>query len=102
MNQCRMPQRKRSNLGVVFAIVLMLAPFGSAHAYIGPGLGLGTIMIILGFLGSLLLAVFSVFWYPIKRVFRKRRAAVPVESEETPGDGVHPEPRLAGRNGVRA
>lgn len=95
MNQCRMPQRKRSIPGVVFAIALLLAPFGSAHAYIGPGLGLGTIMIILGFLGSLLLAVFSVFWYPIKRVFRKRRVASQAEAEETPGDGAHPEDREA-------
>ena len=49
-------------------------PLESAHAYVGPGLGATTIIVILGFLGSLLLAFFGIFWYPIKRVLKKRNA----------------------------
>ncbi|MEO1701500.1 MAG: hypothetical protein AAFR71_05545 [Pseudomonadota bacterium] len=45
-----------------------------AHAYIGPGLGLGSIAVIFGILGSILLAIFASVWYPIKRMLKKRRA----------------------------
>lgn len=48
---------------------LLLA--GPAQAYIGPGLGAGTLGVILGLVGSVLIAVFAFFWYPIKRTFRK-------------------------------
>ena len=36
-------------------------------AYVGPGLGAGTIGVIAGLVGSILLALFAFFWYPIKR-----------------------------------
>ena len=38
-----------------------------ANAYLGPGLGAGTLGVIAGLLGSILLALFAVFWYPLKR-----------------------------------
>ena len=38
-----------------------------ACAYLGPGLGAGTLGVIVGLLGSILLALFAIFWYPIKR-----------------------------------
>jgi len=37
-------------------------------AYIGPGLGGGVIAVILGFIASVFLAIFAIFWYPIKRM----------------------------------
>ena len=49
-------------------------PFSAAHAYVGPGLGLGTLVVILGVIGSALLAIFGVVWYPIKRMLKKRKA----------------------------
>ncbi|HOP48064.1 MAG TPA: hypothetical protein PK874_10420 [Desulfobacteraceae bacterium] len=42
-----------------------------AYAYIGPGLGAGTIAVIFGFIISIFLAVFAVFWYPVKRILIK-------------------------------
>ena len=39
-----------------------------AHAYIGPGLGLGSLMIVVGLGLSILLAVIAIFWYPLKRM----------------------------------
>ena len=45
----------------------------NAFAYLGPGMGAGTIGAILGVLGSLLLAIFAVVYYPIKRLFKKRK-----------------------------
>ena len=48
-------------------------------------------MVILGFIGSLLLAVFGIFWYPIKRAMKKRKAAAESASAETSEDSVQPE-----------
>ena len=42
-----------------------------AFAYIGPGLGAGTVAVIFGFIISIFLAVFAVFWYPVKRLLLK-------------------------------
>ena len=76
---------------LLIAAVAVLVPFGSAEAYVGPGLGVGTIMVILGFLGSILLAVFGIFWYPIKRALKKRKAAAQDEPAETLEESVPPE-----------
>jgi len=43
------------------------------HAYVGPGLGVGTVVIVLGFIGSIFLALFAVLWYPIKRLIKMIR-----------------------------
>lgn len=56
--------------GVHVAAILLLVTL-PAEAYIGPGLGAGTLGVILGLLGSILIAVFAFFWYPIKRTFKK-------------------------------
>ena len=42
-----------------------------AHAYVGPGLGMGVIGVIFGIIGSIFIALFAVFWYPIKRIIKK-------------------------------
>ncbi|MBC9032969.1 hypothetical protein IAG41_11240 [Sphingomonas sp. JC676] len=55
------------------AALLALAAPGVALAYTGPGLGLGAIGVALGLIGSLLLAILSVLWYPVKRLVRRVR-----------------------------
>lgn len=45
-----------------------------AHAYIGPGIGAGTIAVVLGVLGAIVLAVFSILYYPIKRLLKNRKS----------------------------
>jgi hypothetical protein len=49
------------------AVIALLALSAPAHAYVGPGLGAGVLGVILGLVGSIFLALFAVFWYPIKR-----------------------------------
>ena len=42
----------------------------SATAYVGPGLGLGAIGAFIGVVVTVILAIFGLFWYPLKRLFR--------------------------------
>lgn len=51
-----------------FSVFLFPLP---AHAYVGPGLGLSALGVILGVLTSIFLAILGLFWYPIKRFIRK-------------------------------
>jgi membrane protein implicated in regulation of membrane protease activity len=57
----------------LFLLVSMLAP-APAFAYIGPGVAAGAVASALGVLGSILLGIFSVIYYPIKRLFKKRKS----------------------------
>ena len=59
---------------LVVVILLMFTSF-SAHAYIGPGLGLGVIGALLGGVLAVLLAMAGLVWYPLKRLFKKKKAA---------------------------
>ena len=54
--------------------VLSLTFVQAAHAYIGPGLGLGAIAVALGGVGFFLFVLSTALWYPFKRLLRRRRA----------------------------
>jgi hypothetical protein len=47
----------------------------TAHAYVGPGVGAGTIAVVLGILSSIFLAFVGIIWYPIKRLIRGIKGA---------------------------
>lgn len=51
----------------------LLCTAAPAHAYMGPGLGLGAIGVVLGVVGSILLGIVSIIWYPVKRLIRSLR-----------------------------
>ena len=51
--------------------ILILLSASPAFAYIGPGLGAGTLAVIVGFIGSIFLAIFALVWYPLKRFLTK-------------------------------
>jgi hypothetical protein len=76
-----------NKLELVTALILLLGS-QQALAYVGPGLGAGSLGVILGLLGSVLLALFAFFWYPIKRMLSKKdkdeeaTAEVTAESSE--------------------
>lgn len=59
----------------LFAVITLMFFPGMAHAYIGPGLGVGALAAALGIGGAILLALFAVVYYPIKRMRKKRQAA---------------------------
>ena len=57
---------------LVCAGLLLIAP--PAYAYVGPGMGVGTIGVILGILFAIFIALFTVIWYPVKRAIKRQRA----------------------------
>ena len=54
-------------------ITLMLIISSPASAYIGPGMGGGVIAAVLGVIGAVLLALFGILYYPIKRMLKNRK-----------------------------
>jgi len=69
------------------SLLLVIVPFSSADAYIGPGLGLGVIATTLGILAAIILAVVSTIYYPIKRYFKKR--SLTKENTDDSADSDH-------------
>ncbi len=55
---------------IIVCTTLLVFP-SQVYAYMGPGLGLGVIGVVFGVLFSVLLGILGIFWYPIKRLFRK-------------------------------
>ena len=40
------------------------------EAYIGPGMGAGPIVVVLGILSAIFLVILAIVWYPLKRLFK--------------------------------
>jgi len=51
-------------------LFLFLCPL-NAYAYLGPGLGAGTIGAIVGVIASIFIGIFAIVYYPIKRMLKK-------------------------------
>jgi len=56
-----------------YSLILGLTLSTTVFAYVGPGLGAGTVGVVIGILGSIILAFFAIIYYPIKRLLKKRR-----------------------------
>ena len=54
-------------------ILIVVIQFNELYAYIGPGASTGLIATILGIIGSILLAIFGILYYPIKRFLKNRK-----------------------------
>jgi hypothetical protein len=53
--------------------IFLVSLAAAAEAYVGPGMGLGVLGAIVGFLAAFLLALVGLVWYPLKRMIRARR-----------------------------
>lgn len=71
------------------SVILLSTTPDVAHAYMGPGLGLGFLGAVLGVIGSILLGIAAIVWYPIKRLLRKFRR--PKDPRSDPGSAKPPE-----------
>ena len=56
----------------ILILSLLLLSFPS-YAYIGPGMGGGVIAAILGFFAAIILGLWGILYYPIKRALKKRK-----------------------------
>ncbi len=56
---------------ILFVIGMLLA--GSAHAYIGPGAGLGAIATLIAVVLGLILILVGFVWFPLKRYLKNKR-----------------------------
>jgi len=66
------------SIGVTLACLLVLLSVpGTALAYVGPGLGVGAITAFFGAVFAVVLAIVGVVWYPIKRLFGRRKPRDP-------------------------
>ena len=57
-------------INLIIALLIISSP---ASAYIGPGMGGGVIAAVLGVIGAVLLALFGILYYPIKRMLKNRK-----------------------------
>ena len=57
-------------INLIIALLIISNP---AFAYIGPGMGGGFIAAVLGVIGAVLLALFGILYYPIKRMLKNRK-----------------------------
>ena len=59
-----------NKVNLIIALLIISSP---AFAYIGPGMGGGVIAAVLGVIGAVLLALFGILYYPIKRMLKNRK-----------------------------
>lgn len=57
---------------LILPVVLFLISMPS-YAYIGPGMGGGVIAAIIGFFAAILLGLWGILYYPIKRSLKRRK-----------------------------
>ena len=58
--------------GLTFGFITLLSP-SVAHAYIGPGLSVGAAIVVLIVLFSIMLALYALVWFPLKRRMNAKR-----------------------------
>lgn len=56
---------------------------GPALAYIGPGAGLGALAVTVALVLGLLLLVVGLVWYPLKRLFKGKRAGAAASNDRS-------------------
>lgn len=76
LNISQAPASSRTPLRVLAFATAVLLTGGQAFAYIGPGLGLGFIGVLVGVAAAVVLTLFGIVYYPLKRLFGKKPAAV--------------------------
>ena len=59
-----------NKINLIIALLIISSP---VFAYIGPGMGGGLIAAVLGVIGAVLLALFGILYYPIKRMLKNRK-----------------------------
>ena len=61
-----------SMMSSAFCVAALLSP-SPAYAYIGPGLSVGAAVVVFIVLFSIILAIYALVWYPLKRRIVSKR-----------------------------
>ena len=66
-----------------YLLVILIMPL-NIFAYLGPGMGGGIIAGILGFFAAILLGLWAILYYPIKRAIKnqKKEKNLPLEEQD--------------------
>jgi membrane-bound ClpP family serine protease len=65
-----------------FGVALVLVGTALATSgYIGPGAGVGAILVLIAVVLGVLLLLAGLFWYPLKRMVRSRRGTASAEED---------------------
>ena len=59
------------NKSILFISLFLISM--PSYAYIGPGMGGGVIVAIVGFFAAILLGLWGILYYPIKRALKNRK-----------------------------
>lgn len=75
-------------LMLAFSVLVVMSVLSApALAYVGPGIGVGALGVLLGVGLSVVLALVSIFWYLPKRLLRKRKKGATGKAEAAKRDG---------------
>lgn len=74
---------KKSNILNIFSVFLAVLVLPNlAQAYVGPGTGLSAIGSFLALLAGILIAILGFLWYPIKRLFGRKKLQEPEQQHQ--------------------
>ena len=59
-------------LKLILIFLLFLFP-DHAHAYLGPGVGLGILAATVGVILAIFAGLFGILWYPARKILKKKK-----------------------------
>lgn len=68
-----------SKLIILVSFCLVSLP---SYSYLGPGMGGGILVAVFGFFAAILIGLYGVLYYPIKRAFKNRKKKISPKNEE--------------------
>ena len=68
------------NLLGIFLLLLLPVP---VLAYIGPGAGISVLGSLLGILGTIIIAIGAILFWPIRKMMKRRKAAAATTESES-------------------
>ena len=77
--------RYSTSLKLGVTLLILLAPFAAAQAYVGPGAGLSLLSALWGLLCAIGAAFLFVILWPIRRLRRKRRESRQAREQHADG-----------------
>lgn len=80
MNESNRLRAACTSAAVAIALLTVSSPVA---AYVGPGAGLSALGSLFALFAAVVVAIFGFLWYPIKRLFGKRRTSK-VQSDKSP------------------